>query len=766
MLKSKATWKFTETTDQEETMIDTLLQQRGINTLEERNQFLHPSLQDITSASNLNGVEKAKARIEKAIEADESIMIYGDYDADGITSTALLMQVFIELGANCDFYIPNRFSEGYGLNKQAIDHCHQAGVSLIITVDNGIANVAEVAYLNSLGMDVIITDHHEAQTELPDAHVIIHPKLSNQYPFKELAGVGVAFQLAHYLLDEMPTHLLELVAIGTIADLVPLQEDNRILAYYGLKQINDTTNIGLSALKKVCQMDSSKIVTEKDIGFMIAPRLNAVGRLSNATLAVQLLLTVDPMEAEEIAAKIELLNKERQDIVKQIVKEAETRVDPDDGIIMLYDENWHEGVLGIAASRLVRKFDRPVIMLTHKKATGELKGSGRSIPAFHLFENGMQIRHLFKAFGGHAQAAGMTFSVENFAEIKAWFNETIANELTEDDFSQVITGIQRVPLEEMTESLVEQVNMMRPFGMGNEEPVFYFKGIPSGRRQIGQNGNHLKLQFKEKTHQVDVIGFSFGHTAYFISSEVEVAVVGKLEINEWNGNRTVQMLLEDIAVDEWQLFDYRARQQERHITPYIKHFKKQIVLGHNRTHLEKIVPSNAVTVMTYDQEPMDFDYTDILYICDLPAQLDTLENIIQKINPQNIHVSYGITEDAFLQHLPNRDDFKWVYGFLMKHEPIRLQVDLAQMMQLKGWTKEKIIFILKVFLDLQFVYVKDDVIYLQPNVTKTPLEQSKTYQSRLMQSDIEKILYYSTYASLKEWFGECLHHREEVTYGL
>ena len=249
MLNSKKKWRFNKK-NQSEDLIANLLNARGIQTEEEREKFLHPSLQDLTDPSKLSGIDKAKQRIIQAIEQDELMIVYGDYDADGVTSTALLMNVLIDLGANCDYFIPNRFTDGYGLNKHAAKKLHDQGASLIITVDNGIANVEEAAYMKELGMDLIITDHHEAQEQLPDAASIIHPKLSDNYSFKELAGVGVAFQLAHYLLEEMPTHLLPFAAIGTVADLVPLKGDNRILVYYGLKALQLDENAGIDALKE------------------------------------------------------------------------------------------------------------------------------------------------------------------------------------------------------------------------------------------------------------------------------------------------------------------------------------------------------------------------------------------------------------------------------------------------------------------------------------------------------------------------------------
>lgn len=754
MLKSKAKWDFFCEKKQAftpSTILESLYHERGLFSKEEQQQFLQPQLSDLESPSKFSGITKAKDRILAAIENKEKIIVYGDYDADGITSTALLISVLNDLGAVCDFYIPNRFTEGYGLNTNVLEQFKKQAVSLVITVDNGIASSIEADYAKKLGLDLIITDHHEAQEEIPDALAIIHPILSPNYSFKHLAGVGVAFQFAHYLLDEMPIHLLDLVAIGTIADLVPLIKENRILVSNGLEQLQKSENLGIKALKKVCNLDGP--ITARDIGFSIAPRLNAVGRLQSAHLAVELLLTEDKEIAQQIAEEIEALNIERKQIVSNIVKEAEQKVNEADGFIILYDEAWHEGVLGIAASKLVNKYDRPVMMLTYKEETDELKGSARSIPAFNLFENGMEIRHLFSSFGGHAQAAGMTFPFENLEEISENLNRQILSQLNEEDFKQIININSSISIDTMTEELVTQINQLAPFGMGNEEPIFHFISKPTQIRQIGQAKNHLKLQFMENGHRIDAIGFGLGHLYYYISPQSEIEVVGKLQINEWNGNRTVQVLIEDIAVNEWQLLDFRGRQSAANINPYIASFKNNLIVCNDREKIYQYVSDfNDITVISYNEHIETLPQTEILFIYDLPSELNTLEKIIYKTNPNFIHASYTITDNAYLQSIPNREDFKWLYAYLFNYCPIHLNVDLPSVMQMKKWTKDKIIFILKVFLDLQFITIQDNVIYINKNAEKKALQTSKTYQKRVEQGKIEKLLYYSTYEELKSWF--------------
>src|SRR5699024_332654 len=552
-------------------------------------------------------------------------------------------------------------------------------------------------------------DHHEMQESLPDAYAIIHPKLSEQYSFKDLAGVGVAFQFSHYLLEYFPTELLDFVAIGTVADLVPLRGENRILTYFGMGALTNTLNIGIEALKSSAGIIEN--ITEQDIGFKLAPRINAVGRLDNAMLAVELLLTDDEEVAEELAEEIESLNKERQTIVNHIVQEAEQRVDTHDDVIILYDETWHEGVLGIVASRLVSKFDRPVIMLRYKKETNELKGSARSIPAFNLFENGMELGHLFTSFGGHSQAAGLTFPFENFNDVKTAFNSQIRSRLTVEQFKQEIRITKEITLEQMTEGLVDQLSDFAPFGIGNEEPIVLDHDKPTQIRQIGQQQNHLNLRFKTDHQIVDAIGFQFGKVAPLIAVETNISLVGSLQINEWNGNKTVQMLIKDMAINEWQLFDFRGRKQHKFFMPFIQQYERNMILTYNVQEMKGLLGDVDATFITYDSMINEIEQADILYICDLPNDINVLENILQQVNPVSIHISYHVEESAFFNRLPTRDEFKWLYGYALQYGPVQLKVDLPNIIQTKKWTKEKVIFMLKVFLDLEFITISNDILY-------------------------------------------------------
>lgn len=768
MLKSKANWVFLDEEQSKDTsIVDQLLEQRGMYTEDEKQQFLHPDLKQLQPPVGFNQIEIAKQRVQEAIEAGELIVVYGDYDADGVTGTTVIMKTLRKLGANCQYYIPNRFDEGYGLSVKAIESFANENVSLIITVDTGVANVDEVDYANDLGIDVIITDHHEVQTKIPNAYAIIHPALSPNYSFKYLAGVGVAFQFSHFLLGQLPEHVLDLVAIGTIADLVPLLGENRALVTMGLQRLEKTESIGLRALMKNCKIESP--VNERDIGFLLAPRINAVGRLQDATLAVKLLLTDDENEANEIASQIEQLNSERKQIVQKIVNEAEQQVDEDDYFIVLADSNWNEGVLGIAASRLVSSCERPVMLLTINEQTKELKGSARSIPAFDLFENGMKIRELFTKFGGHSQAAGMSFPVENLPQIKAALNKQVKEQVAETAFREEITINRTIELEDMTEELVYELQKFAPFGMENKEPLFHLKAIPTTIRQLGQDKQHLKMQFYHQEQTIDAIGFRLGHLAYFISQHTPVSLVGSLDVNEWNGKRTVQMVIKDMAVNEWQLFDFRGRPNVANLIPYVQHYEQKTLVGNDLEQFESLESEN-LQLITYETANTTMGKSDVLFINDLPNSLSDLQDVISKVNPSAIHVSYQAATDAYLQSIPGRDEFKWVYGYVKKYSPVHLKVDLPKMMQEKRLTKDRIIFILKVFMDLDFVRIHQNVITLNQVNGKKELSESRTYQNHIEQSKIEKILYYSTYDELKHWFQEQMGAnnmlKEEASHGL
>ncbi|RYG74795.1 single-stranded-DNA-specific exonuclease RecJ [Lentibacillus lipolyticus] len=775
MLQSKMKWNFPERpieparldTGKFSPLISELLMQRGITSTEDAEKFLSPDLTHLHRVTWLSDIEKATERVHKGIADGEKILVYGDYDADGVSSTAILMETLQQLGADCDYYIPNRFTEGYGPNEEAFYTAYENGFRLIITVDTGIASVNEAEIAKQLGMDLIITDHHEVQDRLPDAYAIIHPKCSPDYPFKELAGAGVALKFAEGMLGSFPTQFLDLAAIGTIADLVPLTGENRVIAHYGLQKLAATPRPGLVALKNSCGLQGK--VSEEDIGFSIGPRLNAVGRLQDASLAVQLLLADNGDEAADMAREVESINQKRKTIVSNIVKEAEYMAEPVDqqGVIVVASEGWNEGVLGIVASNLVRKYDRPAIVLAVHPERGEAKGSARSIPAFDLFSGCMKVKEVFTQFGGHAQAAGMTLPLENLPILKQELNAIIFEQLSDEDFTQEIAISKTITVPEINEELVAEMNQLAPFGMANPKPVFHLKDVPSAVRQIGNGKHHLKMQFQKNGQKLDGIGFGLGGLYHQLSPQTPVSVAGELNINEWNGFKKVQIVIQDMRIDEWQLFDHRGTQRFD-LTPYL-----QDNIGHAavfRQLPDEDEISGNVVCITYDTDISSLTGIHTLYLYDMPPSLTMLKNMVKELDPVNIHACFYVEESAFMKPFPSREDFKWLYGVLARKQTIHLQKELPMLMDAKGWTKDTILFMSNVFFELDFVKIDDNIMELNKHPSRKDLRESPLYQERLNRADIEKTLYYSAYNELKMWFANCLERRldpeEEMIDGL
>ncbi|WP_080874259.1 single-stranded-DNA-specific exonuclease RecJ [Oceanobacillus timonensis] len=769
MLSSKANWKYINHPPAEERdsidiaispIVKDLFLQRGITTTEEVKQFMRPDLSHLQDPFLLTGMEKAVNRIKEAADNHEKIVVYGDYDADGVSSTVVLLHALKKIGAECEYYIPNRFTEGYGPNEAAFRELQQAGFDLIITVDTGIASVHEAEVAKEIGIDVIITDHHEPQSEIPDCYTIIHPKLSENYPFKELAGVGVSLKLAQALIGELPEEVLPFAAIGTIADLVPLVSENRILATYGLKKMQSTTYAGLNALKQVCRIEGNP--TEEDIGFRIGPRLNAVGRLGDADLAVDLLLEEDADIALEMANEINYINEQRKKIVQDIVDEAMEMVQTDKRIIIVAKEGWNEGVLGIVASKLVQKYDRPAIVLAVKPDQGIVKGSARSIPAFDLFEGCMTVRELFTQFGGHAQAAGMTLPAENMERLETALNNLLFENLSEEDFKQELYINAILDMEDIHVSLIEEIEKLSPFGMGNPKPLFELNGVPKEVRQIGSRKNHLKMQFASANTQMDMVGFGFGELKEAISPYTEVAVAGELSINEWNGKRNAQLMLEDVKITEWQLFDFRGKKAEQLLPDTAK---EVFVCGE----LTQIAEQQKA--YTY-QEALSADLCSYQTIgfTELPASLQDMQEIIRQVNPDNIVIAIRRVPNQYPFQFPSRKEFIDYYSLIKQHKKFRIAEMQTAIEQHRGWNEAKVKFMSDVFVDLGFAEEKDGWLRYTAPATKKDLSESVIYQHCMKQKEAERILIYSNYQDLKKWFESCMdtstNQKEEAVYGL
>ena len=478
-------------------LLSQLLSARNITTPEEAEVFLSPKLSDLHSPFLMKDMEKVVKRISKAIKSQEEIMLYGDYDVDGVTGISILLLFLRDAGARVSFFIPDRVEEGYGLHTEALKRIKEEGAKLIITVDCGTSDVEQVKFAKQQGMEVIITDHHEVPGVLPPAYAILNPRLGDcGFPFDKLAGVGVVFNLLmalrRTLKDKgfwegrsMPNlkEYLDLVALGTIADVVPLIDENRILVKYGLKELTRGSRIGIKALKKVCGL-SDTVITSYLVAFRLAPRINAPGRLSRARRSVTLLTTDDHQEAQEIALNLEQENTQRQQLEGRILKEACAliEVDPKFGerkSIVLASPEWHPGVIGICASRLLDRYYKPSVLIACDDRKGIGKGSARSSESFHLYEGLKECEHLLTNYGGHHSAAGLTIELSKLEDFKVLFDAVVSENISEEENIPFLKIDAEISLNEVSEQLVSEIAKLEPFGICNPEPVFSSRSLDS-----------------------------------------------------------------------------------------------------------------------------------------------------------------------------------------------------------------------------------------------------------------------------------------------
>lgn len=542
-----------------EQIIDDILADRGIVTPEEKALFLSPDFKTMHDPGKLPDMDKAVARIQAAKVAGEQITIYGDYDVDGITSTSILTLFLKENGYIVDYYIPDRVSEGYGFNEGALESIRNAGTTLMISVDTGISAAKEVEFAKGIGLDIIITDHHECPETLPDAVAVINPKRPDcKYPFKELAGVGVAFKLIHALaiaFDKVETiwRYIDIVAIGTVADIVPLVGENRIIVKNAFETIPKTWNIGLDALLEVCELKDKKI-TAGTIGFQIGPRLNATGRLGDAKKGVELFTTLDRAVAIDIAKDLDEENKKRQAIEKDIYELAVKKIDQDPNIdqqnvIVVASKGWHKGVVGIVSSKITERYYKPSVVIAIGE-DGTATGSARSIEGFSLYEALCQVDELLIKYGGHDMAAGLSLDEHKIDEFRHAIN-SYANKIIDPDMLVPKMKIDcQLREDQINIPLAEALEALEPYGLGNPTPVFSYKAKVYNARGIGAGGSHLKMQLYTPDRLIDSIGFGMGHLAEVIAKDDTIMVAGNLQKNEWLGKVTPQLGIRDIQVSK------------------------------------------------------------------------------------------------------------------------------------------------------------------------------------------------------------------------
>ncbi|MTI80102.1 MAG: single-stranded-DNA-specific exonuclease RecJ [Firmicutes bacterium] len=533
-----------------------LLINRGIHTVGEARAFLSSDLERLHDPMLMRDMNKALTAVMDCLKNGQPILVHGDYDVDGISATALLVNALHRLGGVVDYYIPQR-EQGYGLHPDTLRWAAEEGYQMVITVDCGITALEEAELAKELGITLVITDHHEPGDLLPNAEAVVNPKRPDcQYPFSELAGVGVAMKLVQAVYNEveLPNHawydLLDVACLGTVADIVPLLGENRIIVKHGLEQLQISPNLGLAALREVSDV-ANRNITTRDVGFALAPRLNAAGRVADPRLGVELLLCPEPERAKEIAEDLDVKNRERQNIELQVLEETLEMLESQPEllnykVVVLASESWHPGVIGIVASRLLERYHRPILLISLKEDEG--KGSARSIDGLHLYNALDHCKDLLINFGGHEKAAGFSVQAKDIDELRDRINQYADDILDEEALIPSVRVDNVIALEELTEDVVEEMSLLAPFGHCNPGPLLGCCGVQvADWRAVGQKQNHLKVKVRSNNIILDGIGFNLAAYSEMLATADSVDLAFAPEINEWNGRRSVQLKLKDIS---------------------------------------------------------------------------------------------------------------------------------------------------------------------------------------------------------------------------
>lgn len=751
MIKPKYKWKLTKPAEYISDELTSKLKLTPIvkKILESKSIIDEQAIESIISDTDINhdalqlsDMTKTIERIKRAIANDEKILVYGDYDADGVTSTTILVTTLQLLGAQVGWHIPNRFTEGYGPNELAFRNAHDEGITLIITVDNGIQGHNEIKMVQDLGVDVIVTDHHEIGSTLPEAYAIVHPMHpSFNYPFQQLCGAGVAYKLAQALIENVPDYFKALVAIGTIADLVSLTDENRSLVKQGLKVLNDQCPTSVKALLKEAGYNDN--IDEETIGFIIGPRLNAVGRLDDASLVCELLMTDDEEEAAFLAEQVEQFNRERKDIVATITEEAmamaEMKVKNGDLFLLLAKENWHEGVLGIVASKIVETFALPTLILNIDREQNHAKGSARSIDQVSMFEILSAHQELIAKFGGHHMAAGMTMDIENIESLAEGLNKWM-KELSKTTSLDPVKPVDVLLTEnDITIKNIRDMNRLRPFGTDFSRPIFEMDDLSvSSVKAIGQQKNHLKLTLGESN--IAALFWQNGHLEPELQDEQPINILGSVQINEWNGNQSPQLIIQDIAMNEQQILDYRSKRKS---LPFTENDENIVVLIHPK--------SDKVNANEYYYGEEIKQQTDKVVLRDLPTSMEDLSNSLQQLQFSQLYIVLQHNHSIYFDGIPNMDVFKKCYKALITKQETNIQKEGMLLCQHLSVKPDTLKFMLKVFLDLKFVTQEDGLIRINQQPDKRSIDSSKVYQLRQQRMDVEKQLLYQDFSEIKNW---------------
>lgn len=741
-------------------MVAQILINRGYDSTEKVNRFLHPKLTNSYDPFLLHDMQKAVDRIQEAVESGDLITVYGDYDADGITSTAVMYETLLTIGANVNYYVPNRFTDGYGPNIDAFNRLINAGTKLIVTVDNGVAGNEAIAAANERSIDVVVTDHHELPQELPAAYAIVHPRFpGSDYPFGDLSGVGVAFKVAWALLEDLPVELLDLVAIGEVADLVLVTDENRVLISAGLQQLRTGSRSGIHELVKTAGLDETRL-NETNIGFGIAPRLNALGRMGDANPGVALLTTLDDEVAVKLAQQVEQKNNERQKLVADITADALEQAQDRDNLtrqtLIVAGQNWHEGVLGIVASRVVEQTGKPTLALNINTETGLAKGSGRSIDAFDLFSAIDQKRELTTAFGGHQMAVGLTLPVDNIELLKKQLEIAAGRQKLSKQAKQMVAVAAQVAVDDVNLELFHQVEQLAPFGPHNSRPLFEIKAEQLHNvKTMGKTNAHLKFQLIGQKQSLTAIAFNQGAQSEKLSASGAVpAVIGTLDENEWHGNRNIQLMVKDFKLAGMQIIDGRTNHlagQSFESDDLYLFFDQQLVQKlDNYTATKNVILANEV-------QPGQLVNQNVT-IVDCPPTLDKLVHLFEiGGHPSVAKMLLYQAHSVYLSGMPERKSFAILYKFVQTHQNINVHAQLDLLAKYLKIERDQLIFMLQVFFEVGFVKIDHGILNGIANPPTADLQTTKAYQQRQKLMETEKTLIYSDSTSMRRWLIDSLN---------
>ena len=689
----------------------------------------------------MHDMQKAVDRINEAIENEEKILVYGDYDADGITSTVLLVETLISMGANVSSYIPNRFEEGYGPNKEAFTKIIDSGITLIITVDNGIAGVEEVDLANELGCDVIVTDHHKIQDTIPNAYAIIHPEHpEGNYPFKKLAGVGVAFKLAHALLEIFPDFLLDLVAIGTIADMVSITDENRIFVKQGLELINEDPRIGLKMLLELSGIDTK--IDEQTVGFYIAPKLNSIGRMDSAKLGLSFLMAEDPVTARALAEQIEQYNIQRkqvtEDIVKDVISKIENSEKKQKNVIMISGE-YHEGVLGIVASNIVEKYQKPVFIMNEKE--GVLKGSARSIFDFNIYEAMNKISDLFLAFGGHTLAAGFSFEKSNFEKIEEFLDNEFEefkqnNDLKANKNIDIVTS-----LEDISYQFLNSLDALKPYGMDFEKPtVLIENAMVLNKAYFGSEKQYLRLTIADEVGNLDCITFKDSVTFDKVEKNDIIDLLCNIDKNNFNGRTKLQAHIIDIHIKEFlfedlRFINYDIANIDINCLKLSKHRDDKDNNFYQYKDLDSLI----------DRE---FEY---IYLLDIPTSKEYLYKIIN-LKPKKVFLICEEKQVLSDVYLIDKNRLIKLFNLILStnNKQINVAQQLDKLLVVLKTNVDSLKIMIQIFKELELINFINNTIILNPDYKTVDLKKSSSFIRMENIFEVENLLLKESIANINK----------------